>query len=867
MSTESITFSKIAATLPIPTWEFCPGEHIVFQAEIHNTRSDVADAIFKKFINDKIPKAQGLVSNLILKGNISEIHVSFSLKTIFFIFIDDLIEHYQNQLEQRDDEIDQELLRIKYCLANNITEVWPRECIEIQNFLNLLKDKLISVDAIPSKFDEIVKNWSELLSIQYMGLMTLGSIFITDNRIYNGLTHRLPRSSEAQAAALDSLKTHPPRSTIEESFALLSRQLSRDISWVIPEMTAKLQPLNDESLEKDFTKLTAGYEEQKGNSVSVLFQNYETQMRELLGQLSTLDITDNEQIDNVKNSSNQINSIVCSKHKDWGHVLKLLVANKKNDFEEEGIRLHVDHPLFQPLKNFSECVRLKYNYLELLTLSFRRISSALKESNSAWAAYKNDGTVPKLGAKMLYLEEELEKKANAMAEELLAEETNKRARKKTQKKRGGYAPTKKEQSPNGKNDKPLGKKKSLAVPALPAFPLFSSAEALKGKLLKHHQQNPSAALRQAIWHLDHLIVMQDTFKDSTFSSPQFLNAVCATAGSAQKTLEQIYRHALKEEGIPATHHLKTYHWKFEPNFKSYPPIVKELFLAHKWTRDFYPCHDKWGSVSTFAVKVPPILTHLVKIAEGSVYAKQEVETIVNATVEDVCKQMESVLPVPDEVSTPVPYEKIHLEMPLQEKLFSEAGKKLEELLPRSKSTPPVYLHVKQALAALKMLDCSVEQINKAKDHREFSTWAVWSMQQLQESIENLLHCMEHYQSGKISTEHELKTLLKKCNMEMDPLAEKVHQLAYKVRYPAVISNDSFSSQIINDLQALKEHPELEKGFEFQTLPKMVWGIPSKEISLNRNVAQLQQLLLEGEVFLRMKAIPALQAAGQSKKKL
>jgi len=327
----------------------------------------------------------------------------------------------------------------------------------------------------------------------------------------------------------------------------------------------------------------------------------------------------------------------------------------------------------------------------------------------------------------------------------------------------------------------------------------------------------------------------------------------------------MYRHALKEEGIPATHNLKTYHRKFDPKFESYPPIVKDLFLAHKWTRYFYPCHDKWGSVSTFAVKIPPILDHLVKIAEGSAYSAKEVESIVNGTVEDVCKQVESVLQVPDEVLTPMPYEKIDLKEPLKEKIFSEAGRKLEELLPRSKSASPVYLHVKQALAALKMLDCSLEQINKAKDQRELSTWAVWSMQQLQESIENVLHCVEHYKTGKISIEHELKTLLKKCDIEIDPLAEKVHQLSYKVRYPAVISNESWSAQILNDLQALKEHPELEKGFEFQTLPKMVWDLPSKDISLNKSTAQLQQLLLEGEIFLRTKAIPALQEAGQSKK--
>ena len=136
---------------------------------------------------------------------------------------------------------------------------------------------------------------------------------------------------------------------------------------------------------------------------------------------------------------------------------------------------------------------------------------------------------------------------------------------------------------------------------------------------------------------------------------------------------------------------------------------------------------------------------------------------------------------------------------------------------------------------------------------------------MQESVENVLHSIEYYQTGQTSLKHELKTLSEELGMELGSFANDMQELSYKVRYPNENENSSLSAQIIDDLEALKEHPDLEAGYQLQNISKMLWAHPKAGISFKKVVEKVQHLLIETERLLREKAVPGLQQAYENSK--
>jgi hypothetical protein len=116
----------------------------------------------------------------------------------------------------------------------------------------------------------------------------------------------------------------------------------------------------------------------------------------------------------------------------------------------------------------------------------------------------------------------------------------------------------------------------------------------------------------------------------------------------------------------------------------------------------------------------------------------------------------------------------------------------------------------------------------------------------------------------MSVLHEVKALSEQLGIETGSLGDDISQLSYKARYPVEKTNDnrSVSATMINDLEALKEHPEIEEGYHLENPPKTLWAVPSKDASAKKVVAQLAELLAKGEEFLTAKVIPVLENASK-----
>jgi hypothetical protein len=230
---------------------------------------------------------------------------------------------------------------------------------------------------------------------------------------------------------------------------------------------------------------------------------------------------------------------------------------------------------------------------------------------------------------------------------------------------------------------------------------------LRKQLIQLYKDCSSPALRQALYHLDILLIIQSSFKKSQMTAPECLTVTSLAANSAHKLLEQTYRFCLKKEDVflGASHDLKRYHRELYPKFTSYPPSVRQLSLAGHWAHYFYAEYQSWLALTTQVVDIPPVLNPLVGMAEGRALSPDQLEKFISEMIEDACKHTEALLSnmkPSDQVLPPVLPAPVRLEESLKLKsgVFASVSDTLNQFLVRFHPSPdhPVYARIKQALA-------------------------------------------------------------------------------------------------------------------------------------------------------------------------
>jgi hypothetical protein len=862
---------EVAAPIPVTAWESQPGKYILFHSRNCRMDSHTAAAIFRKMINEKIPQAQHLLKQLgLLDRHIKEFHYPLPLSTIFFIFVEELVEHYQNQVSERDENLDLEFIKLKRVLAKNATQIWPKDNHEIHTFMNLLKTKLSQVEAQLENFDPILNHWSELLNIQYLATMTLFGILLPSNYTQ---AHRLPSIIDKKGDVYVGMDL--AHGQLLKAFSLILHQITNDLPWVIETMMEKIPSLENKELEKQFSLFTLSPLKKKLKdeglkefpTVASMVREYAIEMKSIIDQLSSMSFSDNAVLGLIQDRLYLVRGIVCDLSTDYEYNLLALKKDPILEFNANGVGINANHALFPHLFDYFDCVKLKFAYLDRPTAALCLVLEAIQDSNRIWDQYEKDGIAPSTTLTSIYSFDQEKAEKELLAEEGKKKHQNSSSTQKKKKVKTSYPLNQKKDSPrNGSKHAPTTTTNTTTTTTTTTSsvaPLLTHVERLRAKLAELFEQNPSSPLRQVIWHLDHLAVVQKTLAKSASSLPQHLCLLTSAAASSQKIMEQAYRYLLKEEqaSFTTTHNLKEYHRQYDADFKAYPPIVKQLFLANHWVRYFYTNHRNWY-FTTLHVEIPAVLDKLFKIADGQPYSPQELRVTVEEIVENSCKQVENLLKQ-DTSSLQSTASRAHEKIPVKafpEQMFAGIQQKLENFQANFSTNHPLFLRVKQGIAALKMLEVSIRQMSKADDMQQLSTWTVWSLLQLQESIETIFHCIEHYKTGEMTVQHELKTLAATIGLEMGSLAEYTHELSYKVRYPAENKNNSLSAQIIDDLEALKEFPEIGQGFKLQNIPKILWADPSPDISLEGVIRKMQLLLIEAQKFLKETALPALQKA-------
>lgn len=891
----SIKITDIAIQQRIDPWSITPGHT---QSAEYQKTPGYAQKAFKIFV-DKIPGIKKLITQLRQEKLISEVHLPLPLSTIFFLFLDELIEVYQNGHEQRDLDIDHELQNIKRVCAKKCEQGWDKGPKELIGFFSEIKGKLNAEGILPPNFDTIINIWREVLNIKYAGTLVLASLFDK-----NAESNRLMSSAEIalyeKALIATDDPSHPSkqppiqvvaktkktggtrrpnelcysllsRYDLEQSFLLLLQQINRDASWILPELLQKIPPIENKELELDVRALIAGTNSNLlSEPISVFTAKNESRHREFIEKLKLTDINNNESI----KSNNELFSytdVICD------HICNHTFINKikKNGDDNSliaapsGRIIKVTDALIQHLEGYNDCCSINKYYL--LTTRYALIETlvSLTNSNRTWEQFNETKKTPLLYSQVQPLLPPICEVNDQWIDALEPPSKSTPSRQppqvsKKKKPRNPATRPKKTVPLNSINqavDTPISEIQTPAPFAL------NPLERLKLKLQSLHQASPSCALRQALWHLDALTVIQSALPHSKVNAPYCLSMTAIVIASSQKVLEQTYRFCLKQDSSPLerNHNLKVYHRELEPGGNVFPQIVKELFLANTWHRYFYIEHKKWNALKMNLASTPPVLNLLVKIAEGQALSPKELDSFVEATIEDVRKHTEFLLenteaPLAKEGNVFQPSE---TKEPLLKNApfngFDSVSNALNQILKKTKLPQhhSVLLHIKQALAAFKMLKVSQEKIAQAKDVQTFSIWTVWSLQQMQESMENVLRAIEHLQTRETSVNHEMEALALKVGLDLGPLAAMYQKLSYKTRYPAEVVIGSLPAEIIDDLEAIKQFPEILDGFKLQNLPNMLWSHPREGLTLEAIAKKLSTCMIQSEEFLRLKAIPLL----------
>ncbi len=854
----SFKTADVLSPYRLSPWYVLPGNWFRLKASADLGKVDL---VFRNFVQHKIPQARTLLAKLIDTRHVSPVHLPLSVYAIFLMYIDEQIELYQNQRDERDPVLDLKWQEFKEALSKERIVVLTRDSKWAAPFFDDLKSRLKGADLLPeADFETTLSLWVQIIGIAHIGDMHLASFF-----------EKKAASNTVNPRIQQFVYTDLPRGDLVSCFYLILGQFSQDCKWIAPKIAQKMHLPEDPFLKELFDLTTERSLDKTCQTVSTL----EGDLKRFSKDLFLLNLTDNEAI---KKMLPQLKRRVGEE--EWGcfaevsEVIKYLqeaqasgrplelvnksLGSKMLYCSQEQLKL-----LLALVENFQKCHLWIDAYFTISCDTLSRILEALQVSNEAIEKYRTEGIVPHLGASsILPAPSRYDEK---IVEELLASSSSRSRSGSKKAKRISHQPAEKKQKEKAVSPPVSEKKtneKSKRVSLEPQTPLqnlvLDPLEQLREKMFQIRQGNPSPSLRQALWHLDALISIQQLLDTQSVKAEESLTIFDAAVSSAQKLLEQTYRFC--GGSSQTAHNLKTCHSACS-SFP-YPEIVKELYLANHWTRYFYIQQEKWHSISTQHVETPPLLEELVKLAEGILFTQEELRKRVKMLIEKTCRQVEQLLPQTALPPLDPPLAKeveIQWKAPIEAAGMETVKSCLKAFLADSGFSPqqPVYLYVKQAIAALAMCKDSVARIQAARTPRELATWTSWCLQQVQEGIENVLHAIEYLQEGEASMTHNLQALSEKVGLKMGDLGEACDFLCYKPRYPVENSSEGLGARIIDDVEAFKHHPECLEGFQIVGSSPFLWKMPSQGLSLDQMGARLESFIKQAEAFLRTQAVPLL----------
>src|ERR1700753_4200221 len=93
-----LNISTTTTKFIVECWNFHPGQWILEKSKTQQ----LAQTLFQQFVTRKMPQALKLIEQLNNTHHLSAAHLPLTIYSVFFIYISEQIELYQNQMDERD---------------------------------------------------------------------------------------------------------------------------------------------------------------------------------------------------------------------------------------------------------------------------------------------------------------------------------------------------------------------------------------------------------------------------------------------------------------------------------------------------------------------------------------------------------------------------------------------------------------------------------------------------------------------------------------------------------------------------------------------------------------------------------------------
>ena len=813
----------------------------VWIQSFHNLKKD-ADRDFSAWVRQVSGSESGPFKRALTELQnckvITPPHLPWHMFEIFLTYFKDKIEIYQMQLDERDAECDNLWLALSDQLyaASYEGQIFPEQIKQFEEFINyLLKNSPISKT---DKFIKIVNYWKTILKVPYLLDMDLISL--------------IDKSATTKSEPI-TFKYGIKLEDLEKSFNSFFIHFKTEKKFSFNSLNNLIKEDYNPDLDH-FLHFVTNY-----SHVDTLRKNDEISIRieQVFEMINSLDFKslDKNKVEKICKNLFEIIDNLQKLYRHHDQSLEYMKELKSLDPNEE-ITINVDNKLFE--FKFHER-RSLFTYLLKINRHSRlvdtRLISKLDRIHTFLIHYANaDKHLLKEG--FLPSDYGFPGDSHILTQKFSAKgKQSKKINKKSKAKKINRSTDKSQNQIVNKN-----KISSIHSHAQNILSLVPAQGTWMEKLYETHGKERSVYFEQALWHMERLLSIRSSLeKHPSLTQDMQLNILNAFASSSHKFLEQLYNYLLvKNDQSPLSgHNLKVYHSQTFPQDGPYPPVVKLLYNANNWTRYFYSIEAKLDLITTQNHRIPLLVKDFISLAankwEGSL--QERIQEIFNLTVEQgnallfkgtppaqigQARDLVNHFEIKNEWNTDF----VDTSMILLEKTVDYLDQNLN-------SSGDLYL--KQAMASLKMLKNSLTEWNLSKDHTDLVTWSAWSLQQLQESLENTLRAVAELKQIPVTPSHELKTIATELNVDMEELGHDLHRLSWKPRYPANFREvDSKSAKIIDLAEALRMHPELEEGFEITRNPlsTRIWDvIPAQQVTTQKIGEDLFEVLTRGISFL------------------
>ncbi|MES2345736.1 MAG: hypothetical protein V4494_07360 [Chlamydiota bacterium] len=816
--------------------------------------ASVANTLFKNWKKNIQNNVDQNLRTLINLNIIKPIHITWLMSWIFNSFIKEKIQLYQLQRGTQDIELDMQWEEIENILSKNFVNTFNmniEDCQKFSEFCHCLEEKLNAYRLADESFLPAIRAWTSILRITYVSNMQL--VTFLENKV---------RGKD------NSVQIKLQLDIVLRNINSLSENLVNKSSVFIPNMIRMLESFDSNENSQYFNDFLS---DNKHQVISEIISNVifvQTKIKEI--ELLIFD-----------NTSLKIFSSMSKTEKTVEELLKYLqiignfssfVENSKKTIKSfskqnilpEDLKKKIEFDKFlEDLQllhiKYSNVIGSHITGLNFLLLAF--LNKNMPTNDVVIYSPERYGFIDHHRNTTLSLKPQSVSRTTKVSQNLTKNKKNKN-RKKSKPQQTNVKQNKdridlsiKEKSLNSSLAIILKDSKEVATPTEERIIISTQ---LMQFLYAFQQEHPrSVYLEQAIWHMERMLSLHHFLEKKKYSLSKLeqLNTLNAMTSSAHIFLEQLYNFDLVQRRFPPLeeHNLKL-HFVSE---SSIPKAIELLHNGNSWTRYFYSIDKALKSMTTQRnEEIPPLVRDFVALADGkeSVSFSASIKEIFNTAIEHGT----FLLNIPGPVDLTLPkdvFGGFSIEYPIPSQIVDQTLNVLQSSKNKLKlhATHPAQVHLKQSAAALKMLNVSLKMWNTSESYIDLVTWTGWSLQQLQEAIEQGLRAFAKLNDINATPAHEIKLIAQDLNISMGKeLRQTLSNLSYKPRYPVQYLNaKGAAARLIDEVEALRKRPEFNENFRVSLNPKApyIWEqLPTQTVSGIGN--ELTKLITSSLSFLQ-----------------